>query len=90
MAAWLQMARPNRYSAAGVDSGIEMRVQAVDCPGLARYCHDDAFGTLAVMQRGTNRPGNRGPQWQEITSEVPGTKAENVSWEKPPQLRVGN
>jgi len=88
MADWLQMARHNRYSAAGIDSDIEAMVQADDCPVLAIYCDDDAFGPLAAIRGVTNRLGNRDIQWQEITSEALGIKADHVSWAKQPAIAV--
>jgi predicted alpha/beta hydrolase len=88
MADWLQMARHNRYSAAGIDGDIEAMVQADDCPVLAIYCDDDAFGPLAAIQGVTNRLGNRDIQWQEISSAALGIKADHVSWAKRPAIAV--
>ena len=88
MADWLQMAWHNRYSAAGIDSDIEAMVQADDCPVLAIYCDDDAFGPLAAVRGVTNRLGNRDIQWQEITSDALGMKADHVSWAKRPAIAV--
>ena len=67
-------------------------VQQDDCPVLAIYCGRDNFGYLAGVQGVTKRLGNRNrnrnSQWQEITSEALGSKADHASWAKRPAIVV--
>lgn len=82
---WLQLAKHNRYAAAGLDEDLEAGIRRYVGPVLSLRMEDDDFAPEAAMAAVTDRFTSAHLTQQVLNAATLGDKADHFRWIRSPQ-----
>lgn len=82
---WLQLAKHNRYAAAGLDEDLETGIRCYAGPVLSLRMKDDDFAPEAAMAAVTDRFTSAQLTQQVLDANALGDKADHFRWVRSPQ-----